>query len=524
MTGKAVRTPGGPEGPGACGAGPRADEAPGTAGSSPARGVLLFVAFACFFATLPMYSPNVVALNAGGVADVTAWFAQGVLGFSIASALLAVVAPHLERGGSAGGARAVALGPVAFISYFVGCVGYVALVALGSDMSAGWVNALGLVCAALAGLPFVFVCVRWASCLEGVGLERLIALCGLGIAVAALIDMLVAALDAPASFILYACLLALGTFVPLVAGASQAAPGWDRAGRGVDVRSFASVMGTPLVGIGVSSFVIGIAPTTVFDGAVDTQAVGALAAGALTAAALLARRLTGAPASAFVQRLLFPVAAAAALGACAVPGMSQDACLAVCYTLFSLVGAMALAMGCGISNAREFPRPFVFASVVGTYCLTAVLGLAAGSALTDITSYQAQVVVVLAVLYGVLAVAVACSGGLRRADAPADVPTGAEAGGDGRGRAGEHAGPADDAPSLERRVELLARRHGLTQRETEIVGILARGHGCTFVAETLLISKSTVYTHVRNVYRKLDVSNHDQLIQALDGQREAGLP
>ena len=61
-------------------------------------------------------------------------------------------------------------------------------------------------------------------------------------------------------------------------------------------------------------------------------------------------------------------------------------------------------------------------------------------------------------------------------------------------------------------MELLAGRFALTPRETEIVHILARGHGCAYVAETLLISKSTVYTHVRNVYRKLDVSNHDELI------------
>ena len=76
-------------------------------------------------------------------------------------------------------------------------------------------------------------------------------------------------------------------------------------------------------------------------------------------------------------------------------------------------------------------------------------------------------------------------------------------------------GPANSPASalpVEARVTLLAERFALTPRETEIVQILARGHGCSFVAETLLISKSTVYTHVRNVYRKLDVSCHDELI------------
>jgi DNA-binding CsgD family transcriptional regulator len=499
----------------------RADAADSPASlPSPAAMAVLFLAFVCFFATLPMYSPNIVALNSAGVPEVTGWFAQGTLGFSIASALLAVVGLHLGRGDSGNRAWTLLLGPVAFGAYFLGGAGYVALVALGTDVAAGWVDALGLVCAALAGLSFVPVCVRWASRFQGASLTMLVALGGLGIAAAALVNMLVAALEAPASFILYVCLLAVGTFAPLAVGSPQASlRGAESTTRSVDLRSFASVMGTPLVGIGVSSFVIGIMPTTVFDGAVDTQTVGAIAAGLITAAALLLMRLTGAPTSAFVQRALIPVAAVAAVGACAVPGISQDAQVSVCYTLFSLVGAMALAMSCGISNAREFPRSFVFASLVGTYCLTGVLGLAAGSLLTDLMTYQAQVVVVLATVYGLLAVAVACARTLRPSDAAADalVDAGEAGAAQTSGATGKKA-PADE-PSLERRAELLAQRHGLTQREAEIVRILARGHGCTFVAETLLISKSTVYTHVRNIYRKLGISNHDQLIQALDRQR-----
>lgn len=482
----------------------------GSAGTPLGRAAL-FLAFACFFATLPMYSPNIVALNAAGVPEVTAWFSQGVLGFSIAAALLGVLG--LRWDAARGHVRDVLTGPVALGSYFVGGAGYAALVALGPEVSEGWVDALGLACAALAGLPFVAVCVRWAELVRTLSLPRLAALCGLGIAAAALLNIVVARLAAPASFILHVCMLAVGTFAVLASERDNAPAPNSRTP--IDLRSFASVMGTPLVGIGLSSFVIGIMPTTVFGGAVDTQAVGAIAAGVVTAAGLLVMRLTGAPASAFVQRFLFPVAAAAAIGTCALPGMEKDLQVAVCYTLFSVVGAMALAIGCGISNAREFPRPFVFASIVGTYCLTGVLGLAAGSALSDITSYQAEVVVALAAAYGVLAVGIACAHSLRPADTAPDSLLGAQGTGTENGQPQNAPG---DAPTLERSAELLAERFGLTQRETEIVRILARGHGCTFVAETLLISKSTVYTHVRNIYRKLDISNHDQLIQALDRQ------
>ena len=511
---------------------PQAQTSAGASG--PVRSLARFAAFACFFATLPLYSPNIVALNAAGVPVVTGWFAQGTLGFSIASA---VGAAALSLAGSRlDPARLHAVldglrGALPHVLYFLGGLGYTLLVALGSDVSSGLVNGAGVVCAALAGLPLVPVCVRWASAFAREGLTGLVGVCGLGIGGAALINLAVAHLPVPASFILHVCLLAAGTFAPLALDVRtaqeeslSAAPGGK-----LHLRAFLSVMAMPLAGIALSSFVIGIAPTTVLGGAVDTQVLGAIVAGLVVAGALPAARRSGTPTAQFAQHLLIPVAAAVALAACAFPSVSSDAQIIIAYTLFSLVGAIALATACGISNAEEFPRPFVFATLVGTYCLTAVLGLAVGSLVTAATTYQVDVIVALAAVYGVFAVALACSRALHPAADEGlfalDNADGATMAGPGKratdGKGGATAAGAcakAEEPSLERRAELLAERFGLTPREAEIVRILARGHGCTYVAETLLISKSTVYTHVRNVYRKLDISNHDQLIQLLDQQ------
>jgi DNA-binding CsgD family transcriptional regulator len=45
----------------------------------------------------------------------------------------------------------------------------------------------------------------------------------------------------------------------------------------------------------------------------------------------------------------------------------------------------------------------------------------------------------------------------------------------------------------------------LTRRETDVVGLIARG--CTYsqVAERLGVSAHTVATHIKNAYRKLEV-------------------
>ena len=47
--------------------------------------------------------------------------------------------------------------------------------------------------------------------------------------------------------------------------------------------------------------------------------------------------------------------------------------------------------------------------------------------------------------------------------------------------------------------------HGLTQRESEVLALLVAGHTNRGIASTLVVSEDTVKTHIRSLYRKLDV-------------------
>jgi DNA-binding NarL/FixJ family response regulator len=47
---------------------------------------------------------------------------------------------------------------------------------------------------------------------------------------------------------------------------------------------------------------------------------------------------------------------------------------------------------------------------------------------------------------------------------------------------------------------------GLTDREVEVLGLLARGHTNRKVGELLYISPKTVGRHVENIYAKIGVS------------------
>lgn len=50
-------------------------------------------------------------------------------------------------------------------------------------------------------------------------------------------------------------------------------------------------------------------------------------------------------------------------------------------------------------------------------------------------------------------------------------------------------------------------RLGLTQRESEVLALLISGHSNKAVAGKLVISEDTVKTHIRGLYRKLDVQD-----------------
>ena len=75
--------------------------------------------------------------------------------------------------------------------------------------------------------------------------------------------------------------------------------------------------------------------------------------------------------------------------------------------------------------------------------------------------------------------------------------------------------PAND---LRPRCQTLARKHGLTSREAEVLELLVRGHSKTRIAETFLISENTVRGHVKHIYAKLGVHSKQELLDAFEGR------
>ncbi|WP_180326766.1 response regulator transcription factor [Raoultibacter phocaeensis] len=74
------------------------------------------------------------------------------------------------------------------------------------------------------------------------------------------------------------------------------------------------------------------------------------------------------------------------------------------------------------------------------------------------------------------------------------------------------------------RCHLVADTFLLSQRELEILCLLAKGRNAAYVQKELVISEGTVRTHMRNIYRKLDVHSQQELMDLVDtvGRRPTG--
>jgi DNA-binding NarL/FixJ family response regulator len=76
--------------------------------------------------------------------------------------------------------------------------------------------------------------------------------------------------------------------------------------------------------------------------------------------------------------------------------------------------------------------------------------------------------------------------------------------------------PVRDAQKREA-LELASAREQLSERELEILGLVAKGHTYDRIAENLNIASNTVKKHVSNIFQKLHVSNKVEAIKKVPG-------
>jgi len=89
-----------------------------------------------------------------------------------------------------------------------------------------------------------------------------------------------------------------------------------------------------------------------------------------------------------------------------------------------------------------------------------------------------------------------------------------------------HAGGSPMTPQIARRVMESFKRpavndaiHLLTKRETEMLGLLAKGFRYKEIADKLCISTETVRKHINNIYQKLHVQSRIEAVNKIYGDR-----
>ncbi len=77
--------------------------------------------------------------------------------------------------------------------------------------------------------------------------------------------------------------------------------------------------------------------------------------------------------------------------------------------------------------------------------------------------------------------------------------------------------PLTEEKAREKRVAELSAEKGLSARESEVLGYLAKGRSQPYIREELVLSKNTVATHVKHIYQKLGVHSKQELLDLFEG-------
>ena len=81
--------------------------------------------------------------------------------------------------------------------------------------------------------------------------------------------------------------------------------------------------------------------------------------------------------------------------------------------------------------------------------------------------------------------------------------------------AGEPAEVTDEIPEA---CAAIAARFSLSPREREVLSLLARGRTAAYIGRSLGIAPDTAKTHMRSIYRKMDIHSQQDLIELIERQ------
>lgn len=465
-------------------------------------------ALVAFVLTLPAYTPTLSYFSAAPqtAALSDAFLFALLLGTLLAAVLMTVrglqTPPQVSRGGI--------LLKIASVAY----LGGIALF-LGLLFQEQPVPLLATAAGFVAGAALPVLVAVWTR-IVAVPMERALLLCGfVGVTVSFMgwvLSLLPIHLLVPA----YVVLLLAGV-VPLWASARTRSADEDldeTAPRGA-LRGLLSVTWLPLLGLAVFAFMTTVMAHSAFGVVQATFLSGVLAAVVVFGVCFLWGRKPLLP---WCYRVLVPVLGAVFVVLGAFPGdtFPREVSVVALYLFYLVLAMLGCALFLAVVHVRELSSRVAVGFGVSVAALAALLGCILSQVLQVTADFSPWLTVLTGAFIAVLLVFLGRTawdelGELQeaRVAATAEVSEGALV--------------ADsilaDLPvrvPLEARCAALAEQFGLSPREAEILVYLARGFSPTYIAKDLVLSVSTVRTHVRNIYRKLGIGKREELIHLVD--------
>lgn len=480
-------------------------------------------AFIAFFATLPLYSPNLVLFFDYGAAEVLMpVFVNTMMLVSVVSGLAAAWIAHRGSPSVFSKPFVVVGAAVLYLAGFALFVAGLGVEGLGSGVSMG-------IAGAAVAVGMVVLCIAWGTYLAMFDLRQALFCLAIMVGVASFIEFMLSSIAIETGLVAFGLLLVVGVALPCVKavsglldcgyGSARGVPGDREFGYLVDrvseagaakadarvlassVRRMVSVAVLPFVGLLVFAFVMGVRKFIVFDMFYVETLGGIIAAVVVLPLCLLK---IDRPLLSFLYELFLPVCAVAltVLNSFPFGTAAQWFAASFSYVFYGIIGIIALASLCAMAHAREFPPAFIYGLTVALFMGASFLGVSCG-AVEWFSEGAGPILLVISTMYFGFVVLAPIVSAWKREGADECV--------DRRERSA-----ADAQSELQARIEEVAVRGELSPRETETLAYLGRGHGIVFIAKTLVISESTVRTHVKSIYRKLGVSSREELLELID--------
>lgn len=460
-----------------------------------------YTSFTAFFATLLLYSPNVIFSTSlpGFLLTIPSFVVallSGVLVAGVFAVWRAMAVPLPTRISG----RGVTLAALMYLLAQAILV-WQLLFPLASA------SALGVFCGVLCGICSVVLLLEWAHHFVHFGLKQALGhLALLGVA-GATINTLLVLLSGETACLIFLVLSVWGVLFPTAQRwltqkpESNPQPPTEQKSSSLS-RTLPRVFGklmtvvlAPFIGFLLFALTMGVEKVIYFD-AISGENLGALCA-ALLVIPLLVVRLEK-PLLPFIYRVYLPLIAAGliVIGSIFPALLSSGWGSLFLYAFYAFIGLIALGAFCATAHAQEFSVWLIFGLALAAFAACSLSGLA----LRELVLIE-DFFVALVVLTTVYSVGLILVPGLRSWKT-SFAPSGAT--------------PPTRELDLEERSALAAERFGLSKREAEVLGYLGRGYSPAYIAKTLFLSDSTVRSHVKSIYRKMNVHAQPELLQAVD--------